>query len=139
MWVQEIPWVWCKNLHNFKQRNDHKKYKYYIAKKHKKTKKYCCPLKSDFTSILWKCMTWHCLQKKQNIHMQALKSLTHIQEIKFKWNAPSSKDSVLSLCFLFSAMTSFSDHFWPKISKTIFFKIDNKFFFKIDNKILAWL
>lgn len=89
----------------------------YIAKKHKKTKKCCCPLKFDFTSILWKCRTWHCLQKNQNIHMQALQSLIHIQEIKFKWNAPSSKDSVLSLCFLFSAMTSFSDHFWPKISK----------------------
>lgn len=30
----------------------------------KRQKNYCCPLKSDFTSILWKCRTWHCLQKK---------------------------------------------------------------------------
>lgn len=122
-------------MHNFKQRNDHKLH----CKETQKDKKVLLPTEVWFYKYSVKMHDVTLLAKKQNIHMQALKSLTHIQEIKFKWNAPSSKDSVLSLCFLFSAMTSFSDHFWPKISKTNFFKIDNNFFFEIDNKILAWL
>lgn len=118
---------WCKNLPSFKQQNDHKKYKYYTAIKHTADLKNKEVLLIEVWAYKYFVMLHgvNLLAKKKTF---TCKHLIPWYTYK-KWiqiNAPSSKDSVLSLCFLFSAMTSFSDHFWPK-KNNVFFIIMTSF------------